>query len=332
MPESPDRRWGAVEERVGEHEGEVAGEDRQSFAVSSAVTCPSGRGVTHREAHVQRRVAPPHGAAVHDVVVDEGERVEQLEGGAHVEQLGLVAVGTGRDRPPIAEGRAQPLAASGDKVVEHVEERGQLALLGHPGCSSAIEHGADPRLDGPLDGGDGVAAGDGRRRRGVEIRWGMHRLLFSTNMAAMLAREVLLAEPRGFCAGVEAAVKSLAWLVVLYRPPVFCVHAVVHNEEVVARFERLGVRFVARPDDVPAGAPVLLSAHGSAPETVERARRRASVVVDSVCPLVTKVHHELRTRTDKGDTVIYVGHPGHDEVVGARGAGPPSHRHRGDAR
>ena len=116
----------------------------------------------------------------------------------------------------------------------------------------------------------------------------------------MPTTHVLLAEPRGFCAGVEAAVKSLAWMAVLHRPPVFCVHPVVHNEQVVARFERLGVRFVDDPDAAPPGVPVLLSAHGSAPDAVERAARRASVVVDAVCPLVTKVHHEIRTRARRG--------------------------------
>jgi 4-hydroxy-3-methylbut-2-enyl diphosphate reductase len=133
---------------------------------------------------------------------------------------------------------------------------------------------------------------------------------------------VLLAEPWGFCAGVESAVKSLAWMTVLHRPPVFCVHPVVHNEDVVARFERLGVRFVADPDQAPVGAPILLSAHGSAPQTVERASRRASVVVDAVCPLVTKVHHEIRTRARAGGTVLYVGHRGHDEAVGAIAQAP----------
>jgi 4-hydroxy-3-methylbut-2-enyl diphosphate reductase len=136
------------------------------------------------------------------------------------------------------------------------------------------------------------------------------------------ASRVLLAEPRGFCAGVESAVKSLAWMVVLHRPPVFCVHAVVHNEHVVGRFERLGVRFVAHPDDAPPAAPVLLSAHGSTPEVVRRAERRASVVVDAICPLVTKVHHEIRSRASAGGAVVYAGHAGHDEAVGAVAQAP----------
>jgi 4-hydroxy-3-methylbut-2-en-1-yl diphosphate reductase len=136
---------------------------------------------------------------------------------------------------------------------------------------------------------------------------------------------VVLAEPSGFCAGVESAVKSLAWMVVLHRPPVFCVHDVVHNEDVVRRFERLGVRFVDDPDDAPPGVPVVLSAHGSAPDTVQRAARRASVMVDAVCPLVTKVHHEIRSRSRaRSSVVLYVGHPGHDEAVGAMAQAPDS--------
>jgi 4-hydroxy-3-methylbut-2-enyl diphosphate reductase len=133
---------------------------------------------------------------------------------------------------------------------------------------------------------------------------------------------VVLAEPRGFCAGVESAVKSLAWMVVLHRPPVVCVHAVVHNEDVVARFEGLGVRFVDDPDEAPPGVPLVLSAHGSAPDAVERARRRASMLVDAVCPLVTKVHHEIRTQARAGGAVVYVGHPRHDEAVGAIAQAP----------
>jgi 4-hydroxy-3-methylbut-2-enyl diphosphate reductase len=141
-------------------------------------------------------------------------------------------------------------------------------------------------------------------------------------MPRVPASHVLLAEPRGFCAGVESAVKSLAWMVVLHPPPVFCVHAVVHNEHVVERFERLGVRFVTHPEQASIGAAVLLSAHGSSPAAVEAARARASVVVDAVCPLVTKVHHEIRSRAAAGGTVVYIGHEGHDEAVGAVAQAP----------
>jgi len=133
---------------------------------------------------------------------------------------------------------------------------------------------------------------------------------------------VLLAEPRGFCAGVEMAIKALAWMVRLFSPPVYCYHEIVHNQSVVEHFRRLGVVFVDDVAEIPPGAPLMLSAHGSAPEVVEAARRSGGVVVNAVCPLVTKVHHEVRTRAGKGYTVVYVGHAGHDEAVGTMAVAP----------
>ena len=119
--------------------------------------------------------------------------------------------------------------------------------------------------------------------------------------------KVLLAEPRGFCAGVEMAIKALTWMVRIFRPPVYCYHQIVHNTSVVGAFERAGVVFVDSIDEVPEGAPVMLSAHGSAPEVVETAGRTASVMVDAVCPLVTKVHHEVKRMAGRGFDILYVG-------------------------
>ena len=135
---------------------------------------------------------------------------------------------------------------------------------------------------------------------------------------------VLLAEPRGFCAGVEMAIKALAWMVRSFPPPVYCYHEIVHNKLVVRRFEQQGVVFVDDIADVPPGRPIMLSAHGSAPEVVEAARARGSYVVDSVCPLVTKVHHEVRVRAGKGYRIVYVGHEGHEEAVGTMAVAPDS--------
>ena len=137
---------------------------------------------------------------------------------------------------------------------------------------------------------------------------------------------VLLAEPRGFCAGVEKAIKALAWMVRVFEPPVYCYHEIVHNRHVVDQFRAQGVIFVDEIDDVPAGAPLMLSAHGSAPEVVGAARDRGRVVVDAVCPLVTKVHHELKVRARKGYTVLYVGHSGHEEAVGTMAVAPAAVR------
>src|SRR5271165_1892102 len=138
----------------------------------------------------------------------------------------------------------------------------------------------------------------------------------------MAVQRVLLAEPRGFCAGVEKAIKALAWMVRVFEPPVYCYHEIVHNRHVVDAFAAAGVVFVDDVALVPRGAPVMLSAHGSAPQVVETARRGGGAVVDAVCPLVTKVHHELKVRAQKGYTVLYVGHAGHEEAVGTMAVAP----------
>ena len=133
---------------------------------------------------------------------------------------------------------------------------------------------------------------------------------------------VLLAEPRGFCAGVEMAIKALAWMVRAFEPPVYCYHEIVHNKLVVDRFRAQGVVFVDDISEVPPGRPVMLSAHGSAPEVVQAARESGGYVVDAVCPLVTKVHHEVKVRAGKGYQIVYVGHEGHEEAVGTMAVAP----------
>ncbi len=134
--------------------------------------------------------------------------------------------------------------------------------------------------------------------------------------------KVLLAAPRGFCAGVEMAIKALAWMVRAFEPPVYCYHEIVHNRSVVRRFEERGVVFVDGIDEVPQGRPLMLSAHGSAPEVVAAARANGGYVVDAVCPLVTKVHHEVKVRAGKGFRIVYVGHEGHEEAVGTMAVAP----------
>src|SRR6202047_1135725 len=133
---------------------------------------------------------------------------------------------------------------------------------------------------------------------------------------------VLLAAPRGFCAGVEMAIKALAWMVRVFEPPVYCYHEIVHNQIVVDRFRQLGVVFVDDIGLVPPGRPVMLSAHGAAPEVVEAARANGGAVVNAVCPLVTKVHHEVKLRASKGYSIVYVGHEGHEEAVGTMAVAP----------
>ncbi len=146
--------------------------------------------------------------------------------------------------------------------------------------------------------------------------------LVGVNESSPSVDKVLLAAPRGFCAGVEMAIKALAWMVRAFEPPVYCYHEIVHNQIVVQRFENLGVVFVDDIDEVPEGMPIMLSAHGSAPEVVAAARQRGGYVVDAVCPLVTKVHHEVKTRVDKGYQIVYVGHEGHEEAMGTMAVAP----------
>ena len=137
-----------------------------------------------------------------------------------------------------------------------------------------------------------------------------------------MVERVLLAAPRGFCAGVDMAIKALAWMIQAFEPPVYCYHEIIHNRQVVKRFEDAGVVFVDDVAEVPTGRPIMLSAHGSAPEVVQAARDRGGYVVDAVCPLVTKVHHEVKTRTAKGYQIVYVGHEGHEEAVGTMAVAP----------
>ncbi|MCY4421763.1 MAG: 4-hydroxy-3-methylbut-2-enyl diphosphate reductase [Acidimicrobiaceae bacterium] len=137
-----------------------------------------------------------------------------------------------------------------------------------------------------------------------------------------MIERVLLAAPRGFCAGVDMAIKALTWMIQAFDPPVYCYHEIIHNRQVVRRFEQAGVVFVDDISTVPQGRPIMLSAHGSAPEVVQAARDRGGYVVDAVCPLVTKVHHEVKTRAAKGYQIVYVGHEGHEEAVGTMAVAP----------
>ncbi len=140
----------------------------------------------------------------------------------------------------------------------------------------------------------------------------------------MDVEKVLLASPRGFCAGVEMAIKALGWMVRVFEPPVYCYHEIVHNQVVVERFRDLGVVFVEDVAEVPPGAPLMLSAHGSPPEVVAAARESGGAVVNAVCPLVKKVHHEVKVRAGKGYSIVYVGHTGHQEAIGTMAVAPDS--------
>jgi len=136
--------------------------------------------------------------------------------------------------------------------------------------------------------------------------------------------KVLLAAPRSFCAGVDRAIEIVEILLEQHGPPVYVRHQIVHNDHVVKRLERLGAVFVDSEDEVPQGAICVLSAHGVAPTVRENCERRGLVVVDAVCPLVSKVHAEARRYSDSGHLVALVGHADHVEVIGTRGERPES--------
>ena len=144
---------------------------------------------------------------------------------------------------------------------------------------------------------------------------------YASNMLHMVER-IILAEPRGFCAGVEMAIKALTWMLRIFAVPVYCYHEIVHNAWVVRAFEKAGVIFVNDISEVPTGAPVMLSAHGSSPQVVIDAADKAAVVIDAVCPLVTKVHHEVKRMAKNGYDILYVGHEEHDEAVGTLAVAP----------
>ena len=138
----------------------------------------------------------------------------------------------------------------------------------------------------------------------------------------VLVGQVLLAAPRSFCAGVDRAIEIVEILLEQHGAPIYVRHEIVHNDHVVKRLERLGAVFVDHEDEIPAGAICVLSAHGVAPSVRQNCESRGLVVVDAVCPLVSKVHAEARRYADSGHLVALVGHADHVEVIGTRGERP----------
>jgi len=139
-----------------------------------------------------------------------------------------------------------------------------------------------------------------------------------------MVKRVLLASPRGYCAGVERAVETVERALELHGPPVYVRRQIVHNAHVVRDLESRGAVFVSDELQAPPGSVLVLSAHGVAPVVYERAARRGLRTIDAACPLVTKVHAEARRYAAAGYTVVLVGHAGHEEVVGTMGEAPAS--------
>jgi 4-hydroxy-3-methylbut-2-enyl diphosphate reductase len=134
-----------------------------------------------------------------------------------------------------------------------------------------------------------------------------------------VVRRLLLASPRGYCAGVERAVGTVERALELHGPPVYVRKQIVHNLHVVRDLEQRGVVFVESEEDAPEGSLLVLSAHGVAPSVRERAARRQLRTVDATCPLVAKVHAEARRYAAAGYTIVLIGHEGHEEVEGTLG-------------
>lgn len=139
-----------------------------------------------------------------------------------------------------------------------------------------------------------------------------------------MVKRVLLASPRGYCAGVERAVETVERALDHYGAPVYVRKQIVHNIHVVRELEARGAIFVEEETEVPEGATVVYSAHGVAPTVFENSARLGHNVIDAVCPLVTKVHVQARRYANEGYTIVLIGHAGHEEVVGTMGEAPDS--------
>jgi len=135
-------------------------------------------------------------------------------------------------------------------------------------------------------------------------------------------KRILLAKPRGYCAGVDRAVQAVEMALERYGAPVYVRKQIVHNTHVVRTLEGRGAIFVEETDEVPEGSIVVFSAHGVAPEVHQSAKARGLRTIDATCPLVTKVHNEARRFASQGYEILLIGHEGHEEVVGTTGEAP----------
>ncbi len=154
----------------------------------------------------------------------------------------------------------------------------------------------------------------------------MITLKYAANFPRGMTKKVLLAKPRGFCAGVERAVDVVEKALGMYSKPVYVKHQIVHNSHVVSSLAEKGAVFVESLEEVPDGSTVVFSAHGSPPRAYEEAAARRLKVIDATCPLVTKVHFEAKKYANEGYTILLVGHRNHVEIIGTSGEAPEATR------
>jgi 4-hydroxy-3-methylbut-2-enyl diphosphate reductase len=187
------------------------------------------------------------------------------------------------------------------------------AAVGRSGSNAAASDHEEPAATTP-------------RAAGFFVSGHCPRTGFASFVATLptVVKKILLASPRGYCAGVERAVETVERALELYGAPVYVRKQIVHNLHVVRDLEARGAIFVDEETEVPEGKTVVFSAHGVAPSVHANAAARALATIDATCPLVTKVHTQARRYTNEGYTVLLIGHAGHEEVVGTMGEAPDS--------
>ncbi|GAA1576173.1 hypothetical protein GCM10009804_36160 [Kribbella hippodromi] len=216
-----------------------------------------------------------------------------------------------------------------DHVVDSAEERAALAAAGAVAVDteSALLAGDDGQtvvVRAVVDTPGQPLRRLGMPQRGVRALRELRRAADVINewSAATGERELLLAGPRSFCAGVERAIDTVEQALQRFGAPVYVRRQIVHNLHVVRDLERRGAIFVEEVDEVPEGSLLVLAAHGVAPAVRVQAAERHLQVIDATCPLVAKVHQEVRRYADRGSTVVLIGHADHEEVVGTTGEAP----------
>jgi 4-hydroxy-3-methylbut-2-en-1-yl diphosphate reductase len=216
-----------------------------------------------------------------------------------------------------------------DHVVDSADERRALAASGAIAVDteSALIASDDGRcivVRAIVDNAEHPLARVGMPLRGIKALAALRRSapVLDAWAAATGDRELLLAAPRSFCAGVERAIEIVERALERFGAPVYVRRQIVHNIHVVRELEQRGAVFVEEVDEIPEGSVVVLAAHGVAPAVRTQAAERRLQVVDATCPLVSKVHHEVRRYAVRDSTVLLIGHPDHEEVIGTTGEAP----------